>query len=200
MKHDKSDILKRGVGLSRAAAAVVAILAAALMAVVLHGQGRIWWCKSGDTALYVHDAWNSTHTSQHLFDPYSFTHVLHGVVFFWLVGLIFSKLDLNWRFLISIAAEAGWEVLENSAYIIERYRQNTASLDYFGDSVMNSVGDVAACAAGFCIAAAIGKWRSLIFFFAVELVLLLWIRDGLLLNILMLIYPIAEIKSWQAAI
>jgi len=168
-----------------------------LMIFALRSQGRIWWCKWGDIALYVHQAWNSTHTSQHLFDPYSFTHVLHGVLFFWLAGLLFYKLSLNWQFLIAIAAEAGWEVLENSAYIIERYRQNTASLDYFGDSVMNSVGDVAACAVGFCVAAAVGKWRSLIFFFAVELVLLLWIRDGLLLNILMLIYPLDAVKSWQ---
>jgi len=168
-----------------------------LMIFALRSQGRIWWCKWGDIALYVHQAWNSTHTSQHLFDPYSFTHVLHGVLFFWLAGLLFYKLSLNWQFLIAIAAEAGWEVLENSAYIIERYRQNTASLDYFGDSVMNSVGDVAACAVGFCVAAAVGKWRSLIFFFVVELVLLLWIRDGLLLNILMLIYPLDAVKSWQ---
>ena len=168
-----------------------------LMIFALRSQGRIWWCKWGDIALYVHQAWNSTHTSQHLFDPYSFTHVLHGVLFFWLAGLLFYKLSLNWQFLIAIAAEAGWEVLENSAYIIERYRQNTASLDYFGDSVMNSVGDVAACAVGFCVAAAVGKWRSLIFFFVVELVLLLWIRDGLLLNILMLIYPLDAVKNWQ---
>lgn len=134
-----------------------------LMAFILRGQGRIWWCKSGDAAVYVHEAWNSSHTSQHVFDPYSFTHVLHGVLFFWLAGLIFSKLSLNWRFLIAIAAEAGWEILENSAWIIEKYRQNTASLDYFGDSVMNSVGDVAACAIGFCIAASVGKWKSLFF-------------------------------------
>jgi hypothetical protein len=172
----------------------------AVAALVLHGLGRIGWCKFGDPAIYVHQAWNSSHTSQHLFDPYTFTHVLHGVLFFWLAGLIFSKLSLNWQFLISIAAEAGWEVLENTDWIIEKYRENTASLDYFGDSVMNSVGDIIACAAGFWIAAAIGKWRSLVFFFAVELVLLLWIRDGLLLNILMLIRPIDSIRNWQTGI
>jgi hypothetical protein len=172
----------------------------AVTALVLHWQGRIWWCKSGDAAVYVHQAWNSSHTSQHFFDPYTFTHVLHGVLFFWLAGLIFSKLELNRQFLISIAAEAGWEVLENSAYVIEKYRENTASLDYFGDSIMNSVGDIVACASGFWIAAAVGKWRSLIFFFVIELVLLLWIRDGLLLNILMLLWPIDGIKNWQANI
>jgi hypothetical protein len=170
------------------------------MALILWARGRIWWCKSGDLAIYINQAWNSTHTSQHLFDPYTFTHVLHGVLFFWLTGLLFPKLSNGWKFFIGILAEAGWEVFENSSYIIEKYRENTASLDYFGDSIMNSVGDVIACAVGFWIAMKLGRWRSLVFFVAIELVLLIWIRDGLLLNILMLIYPIEAIKSWQTAI
>ncbi len=186
-----------GPRLSKAGTAVIAAATTVLMMFVLRGQGRVWWCKLGDVTPYIHDAWNSSHTSQHLFDPYSFTHILHGVLFFWLTGLIFSRLSINWQFLIAIIAEAGWEVLENSAWIIEKYRQNTASLDYFGDSIMNSAGDVVACSIGFCIAAAIGRWRSLIFFFIVEFALLLWIHDGLLLNILMLIYPIDAIKNWQ---
>ncbi len=177
--------------------ALAAIAVMAAMAFVLWTQGRIWWCKSGDAALYVNDAWNSGHTSQHLFDPYTFTHVLHGVMFSWLATLILSRLKMIWRFVIAVAAEAAWEVLENSAWIIERYRQNTASLDYFGDSIFNSVGDVIACGIGFWIATKIGMWRSLIFFVLVELILLLWIRDGLLLNILMLLYPFDGIKSWQ---
>jgi hypothetical protein len=126
--------------------------------------------------------------------------VLHGVLFFWLTGLLFPKLSNGWKFLIAILAEAGWEVFENSSYIIEKYRENTASLDYFGDSIMNSLGDVAACAAGFWIAVKLGRWKSLAFFFLVELVLLLWIRDGLLLNILMLIYPLDMIKRWQMGV
>ncbi len=88
-------------------------------------------------------------------------------------------------------------MLENSRYIIEKYRENTASLDYFGDSIFNSVGDVLACAFGFWIAQKLGWWKSLVFFLLVELVLLLWIHDGLLLNILMLIYPFDSIKQWQ---
>ncbi len=169
-----------------------------VMAVVLWSQGRIWWCKSGDWAIYIHQAWNSSHTSQHFLDPYTLTHVLHGFLFFWLTSLLFPKLSASWRFFIAVLAEAGWEVLENSSYIIERYRENTASLDYFGDSIMNSVGDVIACMAGFLVAAKLGRWRSLAVFFLVELLLLLWIRDGLLLNILMLVYPIERIKTWQA--
>ena len=168
-----------------------------LMVVPLYLQGRLWWCKLGDYAIYVNEAWNSSHTSQHFLDPYTFTHVLHGVLFFWLASLIFSKSGAAWQFFIAISAEAAWEVLENSNYIIEKYRENTASLDYFGDSIFNSVGDLFACAIGFLIAFKLGWWKSLIFFLLVELVLLLWIRDGLLLNILMLIYPIDGIKNWQ---
>ena len=176
---------------------IASIAMAVLMALILRAEGRIWWCKSADWAIYVNQAWNSSHTSQHLFDPYTFTHVLHGVLAFWLSGLLFSRLTVSWRYLIGILAEAGWEVLENSPYVIEKYRENTASLDYFGDSVMNSVGDVAACAVGFWIAVKFGWWRSLVFFVAVEIVLILWIKDSLLLNILMLVYPVDGVKSWQ---
>ncbi len=170
------------------------------MVLILWCQGRIWWCKHGDWAVYINQAWNSSHTSQHLFDPYTFTHVLHGVLAFWLAGLIFSRLAAAWQFVIAVVAEAGWEVLENSAYIVEKYRENTASLDYFGDSIMNSVGDVFACAIGFWIAVKLGRWKALAFFVAVELALLLWIRDGFLLNILMLIYPLESVKDWQMGV
>lgn len=98
---------------------------------------------------------------------------------------------------MAVVGEAAWEILENSSYVIEKYRENTASLDYFGDSIMNSLGDLVACSLGFWIAVKLGWWKSLIFFAAVEIALLLWIRDGLLLNILMLIYPLESIKVWQ---
>jgi hypothetical protein len=176
---------------------ILSFAAAVVMIVLLYTQGRIWWCKLGDYSVYVNEAWNSSHTSQHFLDPYTFTHILHGVMFFWLASLIFSKFSAAWQFFIAISAEAGWEVLENSNYIIEKYRENTASLDYFGDSIFNSVGDLLACAFGFWIAFKLGWWKSLIFFLLVELVLLLWIRDGLLLNILMLIYPLDSVKNWQ---
>ncbi|HEX8288829.1 MAG TPA: DUF2585 family protein [Pyrinomonadaceae bacterium] len=166
------------------------------MILLLRMQGRIWWCKTGDLAPFTFDAW-STHTSQHLFDPYSFTHILHGVMFFWLVSLLFRRSGLVWRFIAAVAIEAVWEVAENTNAVIEHYRQNTASLDYFGDSIFNSLGDVIACAAGFYIAYKLGWKRSLVFFLATEIVLLVWIRDSLLLNILMLIYPLDSIKNWQ---
>ncbi len=179
-------------------AGLAMVVATVGMVVWLFLMGRVWWCELGDGAIYVNEAWSSSHTSQHLFDPYSFTHVLHGVLFFWVSGL-WKGLAMPWRMAAALVAEAGWEVLENTDFIIERYRENTASLDYFGDSIANSVGDLAACVVGFAIAIKFGMWRSLVFFVVVEVLLLLWIRDSLLLNIVMLIFPIEGIKAWQGA-
>ena len=179
---------------------ILSVVITIVMALVLFGQGRILWCKSGDWAIYINQAWGSSHTSQHLFDPYTFTHILHGVLFFWIIGLAFKKLSVGWRVFIATVAEAAWEVFENSSFIIEKYRENTASLDYFGDSIMNSVGDVLACAFGFWIAYKVGWWRSLVFFIVVEIALLVCIKDSLLLNILMLIYPLDGIKHWQMSV
>lgn len=175
---------------------ILSVLVTAGMVSALFAQGRIWWCKLGDYIPWTSDAW-SDHTSQHFFDPYSFTHVLHGVLFFWLITLFFRKVPVGWQFFTAIVIECAWEVLENSSYIIEKYRANTASLDYFGDSIFNSVGDVIACALGFYIAYKLKFWRSLAFFFLIEIILLLWIRDGLLINIVMLIHPIEALKKWQ---
>lgn len=173
--------------------------AVVLMMLVLRLSGRIWWCKYGGFAIYVNEAWSS-HTSQHVFDPYSLTHILHGVVLFWAAALIFKKASIDRRFLFAVGAEVSWELFENSSYVIRQYRENTASLDYFGDTIANSLGDVAATAAGFWIAARIGWRLSVALFLLIELILILWIRDSLLLNVLMLIYPVDWIKAWQAAV
>ncbi len=98
---------------------------------------------------------------------------------------------------VAVVGESLWELLENSKYVIEKYRENTASLEYFGDSIANSVGDVIACIAGFYAAYRLGVWRSIIVFVVVEVILLLTIRDSLLINIIMLIYPLEAIKIWQ---
>lgn len=169
-----------------------------LMSLLLLSMGRIWWCKQGDLAIFIKEAWGSVHTSQHLLDPYVLTHVLHGVALWMILTAVFSKLAVEWRFVIAIAAEAGWELLENSSFIIEKYRANTASFDYFGDSIVNSIADVAACAFGFWVAVKLGAWKSLAFFVLVEIFLILWVRDSLLINILMLIYPVDAIKIWQS--
>jgi hypothetical protein len=139
----------------------------------------------------------SAENSQQLFDPYSFTHVLHGFMFFWLIAWLARRLRPVWQLSLAIAVEALWEVFENTNFIIERYRSETAALGYNGDTVVNSFGDILCCLVGFMIARRLGLRRSLIVFAAFELVLIVWIRDSLLLEILMLVFPVDAIKAWQ---
>ncbi len=159
-------------------------------------QGRLWICECGQIYLWVGDVWSSDN-SQHWFDPYAFSHLLHGVIFFWVMAWLLPKVPLMWRLCIAIAIESLWEVVENSALIINRYRESTAALGYNGDTVVNSVGDILICGVGFIIAFYLGFKRSLLLFVVVEVVLLFWIRDNLTLNVIMLIYPIEAIKNWQ---
>lgn len=166
--------------------------------IVLVTQGRVWWCQVGDYSPWAWNIWSS-HNSQHIIDPYSFTHVLHGVLEFWLIGLVFSRVPLAWRFVIAIFIESTWEAVENSAYMIERYRAVTISLDYFGDSIINSIADIFACASGFVIAYKLKFWKSLVLFVATEVALLLTVRDSLIVNLIMLFYPVEAIKAWQMA-
>lgn len=114
-----------------------------------------------------------------------------------LLLLITRRLSTSWRLVIATALEAAWEILENTNAVIERYRQATASLDYFGDTVLNSMGDMVCCGIGLVIARKLGWLRSLPIFIATEVVLLFWIRDSLILEIIMLIHPIEGIKTWQ---
>ena len=175
--------------------AVVAVLGAA--AVLLRWQGRLWLCDCGRFRLWLGDAWGSE-TSQQLFDPYSFTHVLHGFALCGLLALLLPRANWRWRVALAVAAEAVWEVFENTQYVINRYRETTAALGYNGDTVVNSLGDVIACAAGVLIARKLGLLKSLIVFALTEAVLLFWIRDSLLLNILLLVYPSEKLRAWQA--
>lgn len=167
--------------------------------ITLKFQGRVWWCEAGDLVPWSWDVW-SRHNSQHLMDPYSFTHMLHGILEFWLIGLIFRRMPLAWRFFLALFVESSWEVIENTQYVINRYREATISLDYFGDSIANSLADIVFCGLGFLIALRLRFWRSLALFIATEAVLLFWIRDSLVLNIIMLLYPIEAIKHWQTGL
>ena len=166
-------------------------------ALLLWGLGRVWWCQAGDYVPWSFAVF-SEHNSQHVIDPYSFTHILHGILEFWLIGLVFRKVPVAWRLLIAVLIEGSWEVIENTDYVINRYRETTISLNYYGDSIVNSLSDIACCALGFLIAYKLRFWRSLALFLATEAVLIVWIRDSLLLNIVMLIYPIDAIRRWQA--
>jgi len=164
-------------------------------AIVEHLQGRLWKCEC-QNYLWTADAWGSQ-TSQLFFDPYSFTHLLHGFMFAGLLVLLIRNMSRTWRFVMAIAVECVWEMIENSNTVIDRYRQATAALGYHGDSVLNSLGDIFCCGLGFMLAARLG-WRwGVAMFVAVELALTLWIRDSLLLEILMLIHPVTAVKNWQ---
>jgi hypothetical protein len=166
-------------------------------AVMLWWLGRVWWCQAGDYRPWSFAVF-SEHNSQHLIDPYSFTHILHGILEFWLIGLVFWFVPLHWRLVIALLIEGSWEVIENTDYVINRYREATISLNYYGDSILNSLSDIACCGLGFLIAYKIRFWKSLALFVATEAILIAWIRDSLLLNIVMLIYPLEAIKHWQA--
>ncbi|HVS81246.1 MAG TPA: DUF2585 family protein [Pyrinomonadaceae bacterium] len=173
--------------------AIIAILLAATFQ--LHHQGRLWLCTCG-TRFWSGNICSSENSQQFL-DPYSFTHVLHGMVFFILLKLLLPRVRPMGRLCLAIAIEAGWEVFENTNLVIERYRAATAALGYTGDTVVNSLGDILSCALGFMIARSFGWRRSAILFVVTEIVLLVWIRDGLTLNIIMLIHPIEAIRTWQ---
>ncbi len=174
--------------------AIVVVLA--VTAIQLRNQGRSWWCSCGQFFLWAGDIW-SAHNSQHLFDPYSFTHILHGFVFCGLLACVMPRLQPVWRLWLALSIEALWEAIENSAFVIQRYRETTAALGYQGDTIANSLGDALSCGVGFMIARRLGLRRSLLFFAATEALLLVFIRDSLMLNILMLVYPIEAIKAWQ---
>lgn len=177
-------------------AVILLMMAAAIIS--LNFQGRLWWCPAGDAMPWSFDIWTQ-HNSQHLIDPYSFTHVLHGILEFWLIGLIFWKMPMVWRLVLALFIETTWEVVENTNYVINRYREATLSLDYVGDSIINSLADIVCCGLGFALAYRVRFLWSLTIFAATETILLLTIRDSLVVNIIMLIYPIEAIKQWQTA-
>ncbi len=162
----------------------------------LRSQGRLWWCDCGGLNPWSGDIWSS-HNSQHLFDPYSLTHVLHGVILCGLVAWACPRLSLAWQFCLAIAVESLWEVFENSAFVIERYRLTTLAFSYQGDTIVNSLGDILSSGAGFLLARRLGVRGSIGLFLVTEAVLILWIRDSLLLNIVMLICPSDAIRTWQ---
>jgi hypothetical protein len=176
---------------------VVALAVVATGVVVLWWMGRVWWCVERDPTFFVAEV-GSAHNSQHVFDWYSFSHLLHGVVFFWALWLVWRKWPTfkRWALPAAVAIETAWEVLENSPIVIDRYRQTMAS-GYEGDSIVNSVGDIGFCVAGFYLARLLGWKLSLALFAVLELVMLWFIRDNLTLNVVMLAYPFEFIKNWQ---
>jgi hypothetical protein len=165
--------------------------------VYLRLQGRVWWCACRALKpVSLHVA--SQHNSQHLFDAYSLSHMLHGILFFGALWLFRRRLWLPARAIIATSIEIAWEMLENSPIIINRYRANTMALGYSGDSIVNSLGDILSFVLGFYVARKLGLWWSIGIFLGVELLMLFLMRDNLTLNVLMLLWPIDAIRKWQS--
>ncbi len=173
---------------------VTALITLVTLAILL-SMGRVPWCDCGV------DLWGTVGTSegsQQPFDWYTPSHLLHGFIFYAVLWLVARRMVVGWRLVIATLVECAWEIAENTDAVIERYREVTISLDYFGDSVLNSAFDIAAMFAGFWLAGRLPVWVSFAVVIGFEVLTMWIIRDGLALNVIMLLSPMEAIRVWQA--
>ena len=186
----------KNISIIHTALIVIAILI--LHGLILHFMGQIAICKCGYIKLW-HGIVVSSENSQHITDWYTFSHIIHGFIFYFILWLINKKCPIPWkvRLFIALGLEMGWELFENTDFIINRYRESTIALDYYGDNIVNSVSDMIAMAIGFVLARKIPVFVSILLIVAMELFVGLTIHDNLILNVIMLIHPFDFIKEWQ---
>ena len=175
---------------------VTGIIVAAAIAEYLMGHPLI--CKCGYVKLWHFDV-QSAENSQHLIDWYTPSHIIHGFLFYWLLWLLSRWIPLSFgaRLVLAVAIEASWEVVENTDWVINHYREMTISLDYYGDSVINSVMDILFMVLGFFMAAYLPVWLTVLIAIALELFVGAMIRDNLTLNVLMFVWPLEAVLQWQ---
>src|SRR3954451_3872341 len=178
-------------------AAIAALLIVAAAALALLAMGRNPICTCGAVDLWVGSR-DSPKTSQMLADWYSLSHIVHGLLFYAALWFIARRLPIEWRFLAALLIETSWEVIENTPFIINRYRETTAALGYTGDSVINSLSDITMMCVGFWIARKLPVWTSIVLLLVLEIVPLFVIRDNLTLNVWTLLAPNAAVQAWQA--
>lgn len=169
-----------------------------LLAVLMWSMGRSPLGPDGTFGWWTSNIWGPQ-CSQRLADAYAFSHIIHGMAFYGLLWIFARRLSVPVRYLIAVILEAGWELLENSPVIINRYRDATMALGYSGDSILNSTGDLLMMSLGFFLAWRLPVWLTVLAVLVMEIGCALWIRDNLTLNIIMLIHPVEAIKDWQMA-
>jgi hypothetical protein len=180
---------------------LIALGVMALAATLEFMMGRVLMCKCGTLHFWVGDV-NTSENSQQIADWYSFSHVIHGFALYGLTRLIGRRRrwPIGLCLVLAIVVEASWEVLENSSFIINRYRRSTMSLDYYGDSIVNSMADILFCVLGFVLARYLPVWLTVALIIAMEVGVGYAIRDNLTLNIIMLIHPFKAIRHWQMGV
>jgi hypothetical protein len=183
--------------MTRARTLALAFLAVAAAAAILLAMGRPLTCTCGTIELWVNQG-DSPKTSQMLADWYSPSHVIHGFLFYALLWLTARRWPVERRFMAALLAEVAWELLENTDWAINRYREATIAIGYTGDSILNTVSDIGMMALGFWLARKLPLWLTVVLALALEAAALAAVRDNLTLNIWMFLFPTDAVRAWQA--